>query len=180
MRAFILGVILFFSFPFCFSINADVWVNSYVRKDGTFVQGHWRSDPDGILENNYSYDGNVNPYTGKVGNVKSYNRRAGSNAQKQNTEGKTDELKEKLEQELGGVFSLEEAKRIKFGLESGELVWKKDFESKLENQYILFWISRHYTTKEIFIGLIIAYLVITAILLSITNRIKNILKKHGR
>lgn len=41
----------------CFAgtVCADVWVDSYQRKDGTVVNGHWRSDPDGIKWNNKSY-----------------------------------------------------------------------------------------------------------------------------
>lgn len=45
--------------------HADQWVNGYVRRDGTQVQGHHRSDPDGNPYNNYSYPGNLNPYTGE-------------------------------------------------------------------------------------------------------------------
>ncbi len=44
---------------------AQVWVNPYTRKDGTQVEGHYRSRPDGSPYNNWSYPGNVNPYTGK-------------------------------------------------------------------------------------------------------------------
>lgn len=47
----------------------DVYVNSYVRKDGTFVQGHYRTSPDSNVYNNYSTKGNINPYTGKTGTV---------------------------------------------------------------------------------------------------------------
>ena len=59
-----------------FDISADVWVNGYFRKDGTYVQGHWRSDPDGNPYNNWSFPGNINPYTGKVatGNPETYLR----------------------------------------------------------------------------------------------------------
>jgi hypothetical protein len=42
-----------------------VWVNPYTREDGTHVEGHYRSNPDGNPHNNWSYPGNVNPYTGK-------------------------------------------------------------------------------------------------------------------
>jgi hypothetical protein len=45
--------------------TAQVWVNPYTRKDGTQVQGHYRSNRDGNPYNNWSYPGNVNPYTGK-------------------------------------------------------------------------------------------------------------------
>jgi hypothetical protein len=46
---------------------ADTWVNGYTRKDGTYVPGHWRTDPNGTKDDNYSTEGNVNPYTGKEG-----------------------------------------------------------------------------------------------------------------
>lgn len=53
---------------------AQVHVRGYYRKDGTYVQPHYRSSPDGNPYNNYSYPGNVNPYTGKVatGNPSTY------------------------------------------------------------------------------------------------------------
>jgi len=47
-------------------VSADVRVKGYYRKDGTYVRGHYRSDPDGNPYNNWSYPGNINPYTGKV------------------------------------------------------------------------------------------------------------------
>lgn len=54
--------------------NAQVHVKGYYRKDGTYVRPHVRSNPDGNPYNNWSYPGNVNPYTGKVatGNPKTY------------------------------------------------------------------------------------------------------------
>lgn len=47
------------------TVNADEYVRGYHRKDGTYVQPHYRSDSDGSPYNNYSYPGNVNPHTGK-------------------------------------------------------------------------------------------------------------------
>ena len=43
-----------------------VWVDGYVRDDGTYVEGHWRTAPDGDPTNNYSYPGNYNPNSGQV------------------------------------------------------------------------------------------------------------------
>jgi hypothetical protein len=43
---------------------AAVHVNGYYRANGTYVAPHYRSDPDGIVTNNWSYPGNTNPYTG--------------------------------------------------------------------------------------------------------------------
>lgn len=45
----------------------DVYVNGYQRANGTYVQPHMRSAPDGNPYNNYSTYGNTNPYTGRVG-----------------------------------------------------------------------------------------------------------------
>src|SRR4051794_27500922 len=36
------------------SSSSDVYVHGYHRKDGTYVQPHYRSAPDGIVSNNYS------------------------------------------------------------------------------------------------------------------------------
>jgi hypothetical protein len=54
------------------AIARDVYVHQYVRSDGTFVQGHYRTAPDGKPFNNYSTQGNVNPYTGQTGTVNPY------------------------------------------------------------------------------------------------------------
>jgi len=43
------------------------WVNGYLRSDGTYVQGYYRSDPNDTVKDNYSYKGNINPYTGEIG-----------------------------------------------------------------------------------------------------------------
>ena len=47
--------------------TADVYVNAYTKKNGAFVQGHYRSNSDGNFYNNWSTKGNVNPYTGSYG-----------------------------------------------------------------------------------------------------------------
>jgi hypothetical protein len=49
------------------SNRASVHVDSYVRKDGTHVKGHYRSAADGNFANNWSTKGNVNPHTGVAG-----------------------------------------------------------------------------------------------------------------
>ena len=49
------------------SAYADVFVHGYSRADGTYVQPHHRSDPDGDFNNNWSTKGNQNPYTGEFG-----------------------------------------------------------------------------------------------------------------
>ncbi len=56
------------------SATADQYVHGYTRSDGTYVQPYWRSDPDGNPYNNYSFPGNLNPYTGRIapGNPDTY------------------------------------------------------------------------------------------------------------
>jgi len=40
------------------------YIQGYTRSDGTYVQPHYRSRPDGIPYNNLSYPGNSNPFAG--------------------------------------------------------------------------------------------------------------------
>jgi hypothetical protein len=46
---------------------ADTRVKGYYKKNGTYVQPHYRSSPNSTSNDNYSTKGNVNPYTGKEG-----------------------------------------------------------------------------------------------------------------
>jgi hypothetical protein len=46
---------------------ADVYVRGYFRANGSYVQPHYRSNPDGNFYNNWSTYPNVNPYTGQMG-----------------------------------------------------------------------------------------------------------------
>ncbi len=45
------------------------YVRPYYRKDGTYVRGHYRTNPNHTNRDNYSTRPNVNPYTGKVGTI---------------------------------------------------------------------------------------------------------------
>lgn len=49
------------------SVLADTLVNGYVRSDGTYVAPHYRTEANGIRFDNYSSQGNSNPYTGQRG-----------------------------------------------------------------------------------------------------------------
>ncbi len=55
-------VILFFFLVFLISIsaNADEWVSGYIKKDGTYVQGYFKSSPNSTNTDNYSTQGNTN------------------------------------------------------------------------------------------------------------------------
>jgi hypothetical protein len=48
-------------------VTAGEYVSPYFRSDGTLVQGHYRSRADSSHNNNYSTQGNSNPYTGERG-----------------------------------------------------------------------------------------------------------------
>jgi hypothetical protein len=48
-------------------LQAQVWVNSYERQNGTHVDGYYRSSPNNTTLDNYSTRGNTNFYTGQAG-----------------------------------------------------------------------------------------------------------------
>lgn len=54
------------------SAFAQTYVRPHVRQDGTYVEGHYRSRPDNSSLNNYSTQGNSNPFTGQQGTVNPY------------------------------------------------------------------------------------------------------------
>lgn len=57
----------------CIPVNADQFVNGYYRKNGTYVQPHYRSRANYTKFDNYSTRGNYNPYTGQRGSQNPYN-----------------------------------------------------------------------------------------------------------
>lgn len=63
IKSVTVAVLILLSTP----ILADVSVRGYTRHDGTYVKPHYRSNPDGNPDNNWSTKGNTNPYTGKEG-----------------------------------------------------------------------------------------------------------------
>jgi hypothetical protein len=52
-----------------FTVDAQTYVKGYYRKNGTYVQSHYRSDRNHTNHDNYSAVGNTNPFTGSVGRV---------------------------------------------------------------------------------------------------------------
>lgn len=62
-----IALVFFVLFGCTINALADENVRSYHKKDGKFVEQHKRSSPDGRKYNNYSSEGNTNPYTGKRG-----------------------------------------------------------------------------------------------------------------
>jgi hypothetical protein len=43
------------------------YVQPYVRSNGSYVQGHYQTNPNHTQLDNYSTRGNYNPYTGQYG-----------------------------------------------------------------------------------------------------------------
>lgn len=58
-----LAAILLLSTP----AMAQQQVNGYYRSNGTYVQPYVRSTPNYTVQDNYSYYGNTNPYSGQQG-----------------------------------------------------------------------------------------------------------------
>lgn len=54
------------------AIAKDTYVKPHVTKDGTFVDGHYKSGPNSTKIDNYSSNGNTNPYTGEKGTKDPY------------------------------------------------------------------------------------------------------------
>lgn len=48
------------------------YTHGYTRKDGTYVQPHYSTNPNSTKLDNWSTKGNTNPYTGKSGTVDPY------------------------------------------------------------------------------------------------------------
>ena len=45
----------------------DVYVKDYVKSDGTYVEPHYRTSPNNTVNDNWTTQGNYNPYTGEAG-----------------------------------------------------------------------------------------------------------------
>jgi hypothetical protein len=48
-------------------LAGDHFVSPHFNSDGTFVTGHWQTNPNSTVQDNFSYYGNHNPYTGSTG-----------------------------------------------------------------------------------------------------------------
>ena len=80
-RLFAFIAALLIGFTLVSEAFADTYVRGYYRKDGTYVQPHYRSSPDKSYNNNWSTKPNVNPYTGKRGTrTPTYNDRPPSSS----------------------------------------------------------------------------------------------------
>ena len=54
------------------AVAEDVYVEGYVRSNGTYVEPYYRSSPNDTVLDNWSTKGNVNPYTGEPGTRNPY------------------------------------------------------------------------------------------------------------
>jgi hypothetical protein len=52
---------------FFFIVSADEYVKGYFKKDGTYVNGYYRTEANSTKDDNYSTKGNTNIYTGEKG-----------------------------------------------------------------------------------------------------------------
>jgi opacity protein-like surface antigen len=55
---------------------SDTYTQGYIRSDGTYVQPHYQTAPNNTRTDNYSSQGNTNPYTGQQGHVDQYKQPA--------------------------------------------------------------------------------------------------------
>ena len=70
IKLLVVGITLLFAGA---AFAEDVFVNGYLRSDGTHVNSYHRTSPDSDPWNNYSTKGNYNPYTGQQGHRDPYN-----------------------------------------------------------------------------------------------------------
>jgi hypothetical protein len=63
MKALLAGLVLL---TFASAASAE-YVQGYIKRDGTYVPGYFRSQANGTKIDNYSSKGNLNPYTGEKG-----------------------------------------------------------------------------------------------------------------
>lgn len=67
--------LLFLAFLFATAnlfAQSTVYVKSYIKSNGTYVQSHYRTSPNSSLLDNYSTRGNYNPYTDNYGTKNIY------------------------------------------------------------------------------------------------------------
>lgn len=76
-------LVLSWAMPVMAQYGRDTTVQGHIRQDGVYVQPSHRTAPDNNRFNNYSTQGNTNPYTGQMGTVNPYSQPAPSGQQRQ-------------------------------------------------------------------------------------------------
>lgn len=66
MKMFLAALIVLLAVP-AFGKGGNVSVRGYTRANGTYVAPYTRTAPNGTDADNFSTQGNVNPYTGRAG-----------------------------------------------------------------------------------------------------------------
>jgi len=69
-------IVLVLAVMFVCSVAYAEQVSGYTRSNGTYVSSYQRSSPNSTVRDNYSYEGNSNPYTGAEGH--NHNRNSSS------------------------------------------------------------------------------------------------------
>ena len=69
MKFLIVAATAVFSFTAIAGTHA---VSGYTTKDGTYVAPHYATNPNSTKTDNYTSQGNINPYTGKEGKLDPY------------------------------------------------------------------------------------------------------------
>jgi len=67
MKQALFTIIIFSILGFSLPALADTFVNGYYKSNGTYVAPHYRSSPNSTTTDNWSTQGNTNPYTGQRG-----------------------------------------------------------------------------------------------------------------
>lgn len=49
--------------------HAQVYYQGHTNRNGTYVQPHYQTPPNNTTADNYSIQGNTNPYTGRPGYI---------------------------------------------------------------------------------------------------------------
>ena len=66
MRAWVLGIGIGLIAGSALA-QGEHYVNGYTKADGTYVAPHYQTNPNATRNDNWSTQGNVNPYTGQMG-----------------------------------------------------------------------------------------------------------------
>jgi len=67
MKKVLIAIVAAFTLFQSYPVYAQVRVSGHYRSNGSYVQPHYRSSPDGNFYNNWSTFPNINPYTGSFG-----------------------------------------------------------------------------------------------------------------
>lgn len=72
MKKQLLGFLIMVSISFNAIAQDQTYVEGYYKKNGTYVEGYYKTKANKTKSDNYTTEGNYNPYTGKDGKTKDY------------------------------------------------------------------------------------------------------------